>query len=188
MPPKPEIVIENDKTLPEFTKVGNSHLMISFPQVLEKILKYYATSGINVPIKMSEFYEFQKAYALLLGVLASVGYHSYRSGIAIKKAIVNFENIGKITEVGTISNVVKAYWRESSEFKELKKAICVMPRPQQKGGQIDRSLKQNKYTDPAYHCYTKYKTKYLKLSEYLGLNEDLERRAMFWKFLKGDKL
>ena len=49
----------------------------SFAKFLAKIFKYYTEKGVNIAIRLSEFYEFQKAYLLLLGVLKQVGYSSY---------------------------------------------------------------------------------------------------------------
>lgn len=122
-PPTPEIIVENKDVLPQFTEIIGTSTSISFAGVLEKIIKYYASSGINIAIKFSEFYEFQKAYALLLGVLHKVGYNSYRSGIAIGKAIKNWRNIKAALHVGTTAYVVKEYLRESSKSKNIRKHI-----------------------------------------------------------------
>jgi len=154
MPPVSETVIDNNDILPKFTEVGTDKKSISFPQILEIILKFYASSGINVPIKLSDFYEFQKAYLLLLGVLKGVNYDSHRSGIAIKKAIVNFENINKVTEFTTMSHVIKKYYDERANFNELKNKLCSKP---QTGGAN------------YYNKYRKYKTKYLELKHSMAL-------------------
>lgn len=145
--PSKETVIENKEILPPYTTITKEGDSISFPAILEMILKFYATSNINVPIKLSEFYEFQKSYALLLGVLTSVNYNPYRIGIAIKKAIVNLENLSKITEIFTIIHVVRIYYNENNKFNALQ--------PIQKGSSTN------------YHKYLKYKHKYLDLKRKL---------------------
>lgn len=118
-----EIVIENKYALPEFTqivdeKIDKESKSYSLPDVLVEILKYYSLQGVNVAIKFSEFAEFQKAYALLLGVLHSTGYSGYRVGIAIKKAIVNWKNLKKIYKVKTLYNIVRVYLRERYAYVE----------------------------------------------------------------------
>lgn len=122
LPVGPETVLENRDVLPNFTHNEKSP-NISFPQILEKIIKYYALSGVNIAIKFSEFYEFQKAYALLLGVLHKVNYNSYRTGIAIGRAIKNWNNLPKILEIETVSHVVKTYWHEHKQYKKIKKQL-----------------------------------------------------------------
>lgn len=118
-----ETIIENRDDLPPFTNVGSETESISFPSVLEKIIKFYALSGVNIAIKFSEFYEFQKAYALLLGVLHKVGYNPYRSGIAIGKAIVNWGNIKELMHLSTVIYVTKKYWEERNKHNELKEKL-----------------------------------------------------------------
>jgi len=90
----------------------------SFAKVLEFIIKFYASMGVNIAIKFSDFYEFQKAYILLLGVLAKVGYSSYRIGFIMKKAILNWELLPKLMEISTIANIVKSYYREKTKHGE----------------------------------------------------------------------
>ena len=131
-----EIIVENKDVLPNFTEIVGDSENISFSGVLEKIIKFYAQSGVNIAIKFSEFYEFQKAYALILGVLHKVGYNSYRIGIAIRKAIISWNNVSALSNVGTISHVVKKYWEQNKKFDELKSQIT-------KGSMIKSTLKKN---------------------------------------------
>ena len=114
-----EAVVENRDVLPEFTEILGESQSITFSGVLEKIIKFYALSGVNVAIKFSEFYDFQKAYALLLGVLAKVGYSSYRSSMAIKKAILNISNVPELLHVGTATHVFNKYRKESEKYNNL---------------------------------------------------------------------
>ena len=88
-----ETVVENADRLPVNIEVLGNKQTISFVGVLEKILAFYALNGVNIAIKFSDFYEFQKAYLLLLGVLHKVGYSSYRIGMAIKAGIANVGNL-----------------------------------------------------------------------------------------------
>lgn len=86
---------------------------VSFVGVLEEIFKFYALSGVNIAIKFSEFYEFQKAYALLLGVLHSVGYSSFRISMAIQKGVVNLMNATKaLSNISLIYKVMKFYYSQ----------------------------------------------------------------------------
>jgi hypothetical protein len=68
-------------------------------------------------------YELQKAYALLLGVLHKVGYNSYRTNIAISKAIKNWRLIPKLLEIGTVRHFVESYNEQKKIFKAVKKDI-----------------------------------------------------------------
>lgn len=140
-----EVVVENKDTLPVFTEILGDTESVTFSKVLEMIIKFYASKGVNIAIKFSDFYEFQKAYALLLGVLNKVGYNSYRTGIAMKKAIVNWENIPQLRHLNTTKHVISEYWEQSKKYDELKNTV-------QSGGNKNYQ-----------HKYLKYKSKYLQL-------------------------
>lgn len=114
-----ETVVENKDVLPQFTEVVGDSKNIGFAGVLEKIIKFYALSGVNIAIKFNEFYELQKAYALLLGVLHKVGYNSYRTGIAIHKAIISWNNITDLRHVSSISHVIKTYQDQKGKYDKL---------------------------------------------------------------------
>jgi len=118
-----EPIIENRDVLPAFTEIIGNSQSITFAGILEKIIKFYALSGVNIAIKFNEFYEFQKAYALLMGVLHKTGYNSYRTGIAINKAIINWKNITELKNIGTVSHVIKTYWTEHNKFNDFKKEL-----------------------------------------------------------------
>lgn len=121
-----ETVIENRDVLPEFTQIMSGGPSISFAGILEKIIKFYALAGVNIAIKFSEFYEFQKAYALLLGVLHKVGYNPYRSGIAIKKAIINWRNLPQLLHIKTVAHVLSIYKSEKEKYNRLQSEIGSM--------------------------------------------------------------
>ena len=125
-PKSNETIIENREVLPPFTSVTKSR-GVGFTNVLEEIIKFYALSGVNIAIKFNEFYEFQKAYALLLGVLHKVGYNSYRTSIAIRKAIVNWSNIPELMHVGTVSHLVKSYINQRSKYNDFKQQLNLSP-------------------------------------------------------------
>jgi hypothetical protein len=114
-----ETVIENRDTLPVFADVIGDSKSISFAGVMQLIVTYYAKSGINIAIKFAELNELQKAYALMLGMLAKTGYNSYRMGMAIKTAILNWDHLSKLVNVGTTINIGRIYWKELSKFNEI---------------------------------------------------------------------
>lgn len=117
-----ENIVENKDLISVSEILGNSETM-TFAQVLEEIIKFYAISGINVAIKFAEFYELQKAYALLLGVLSKCGYNSYRMGIALKHAILTLQHWKKLRHVSTISHIVKLYVSERHKMMELLESL-----------------------------------------------------------------
>ena len=122
-----EPVVENKDILPQFTEIFGESESITFSGVLEKIIKFYALSGVNVAIKFSEFYDFQKAYALLLGVLTKVGYSSYRSSMAIREAIVNIKNVPELLHLKTTMHVLEKYWEESGKYDTFKNELEFVP-------------------------------------------------------------
>lgn len=119
--PEKEVVVEveNRDVLPEFTNVSEDKSKIGFTGILDLIIKFYAKSGINIAVKFTEFYEFQKAYALLLGVLKKTGYGSYRISIVMKKALKNWKNISQLLNLSTTVHAVKIYNRENTIYNEL---------------------------------------------------------------------
>ena len=125
-PKSNETIIENRDVLPPFTTVTKSR-GIGFTSVLEEIIKFYALSGVNIAIKFNEFYEFQKAYALLLGVLHKVGYNSYRTNIAIRKAIINWSNIPELVHVGTVSHLTQSYINQRNKYNDFKQQLNLSP-------------------------------------------------------------
>jgi hypothetical protein len=118
-----EIVVENKDVLPVFTEELGESESISFAGIMQLVIKFYATSGVNVAIKFAELNELQKAYALLLGVLAKTGYNSYRMSMAIKTGVLTWGHLPKLLNIGTTSNVLSSYWNESSEYNTLKTFI-----------------------------------------------------------------
>lgn len=118
-PETKETVIENRDILPVFTEILGDSESISFAGVMQLIIKYYATSGVNVAIKFAELNELQKAYALLLGVLAKTGYNSYRMSMAIKTGVLSWGHLPKLLNVGTTYNILTSYWNESSKYGDL---------------------------------------------------------------------
>ena len=124
-PPTPEVVVKNEErdVLPVFTHTVGDHTSLSFSGALSLIIKFYATSGINIAIKFTEFYEFQKGYALLLGVLNKTGYSSYRLGMAMKEAIIRLGNIPELSNVSTVYHAINTYRSESAEYEKIKKSV-----------------------------------------------------------------
>jgi hypothetical protein len=129
-PPKKETIVENRDVLPEFKETFGNKETISIVGALEMIVKFYALQGTNIAVKFSEFYEFQKAYALLLGVLNKVKYNMFRAGFALDRAIKNWENISVILHVGAISYMVQQYFRERAKAKNIKEYVMNNPNMQ----------------------------------------------------------
>ncbi|XWV25566.1 putative protein kinase [Tupanvirus deep ocean] len=125
-PHEEDFVIETRDELPPYTNVQPS-TGVGFVNVLEEIIKFYALSGVNIAIKFNEFYEFQKAYALLLGVLHKVKYNPYRTGIAIGKAIKNWKNIPELMHIRTVAHFVKSYLNQKNKFKAFKEQMNIEP-------------------------------------------------------------
>jgi len=116
LPHTGETVIENNDTLRNM-KLENPSTK-SFNDILTILFAFYATNGVNIPVKFSELYEFQKAYTLLLGVLTQMKYDAYRMSFAINKAIMTCEHLDKILYVTKISKIYQWYNRESKIYKK----------------------------------------------------------------------
>jgi hypothetical protein len=121
VPEAKETVIENTSELRDLSEELSD--TISFAGIMQIIIKFYATSGINVAVKFAELNELQKAYALLLGVLAKTGYSSYRMGMAIKTGVLSWGHLPQIVNVTATYNIIKNYWAESTKYAELIKFI-----------------------------------------------------------------
>lgn len=121
-PYSPDTIVENRDVLPPFTKVGESN-SVDFTKILEEIITFYAMSGVNIAIKFNDFYEIQKAYALLLGVLFKTNYSPFRVGIAIEKAIKSWRNLDKIHHVGFVKQAIQSWLSERGKFKEYIKDL-----------------------------------------------------------------
>ena len=167
-----EIIVENRDVLPVFTEIMGDTQSVTFSKVLEMIIKYYSLSGVNIAIKFNDFYEFQKAYALLLGVLTKVQYNSYRAGMAIRKAMINWKNIPELLNIQAVADVAKVYWEENSKFKNIKKQVGYVNQTNSNivsdsphGNMIDPNYSKEKYLSGGLNYkmkYFKYKTKYIK--------------------------
>lgn len=127
--PSKEIVVENSDILRTSVNTMSAEsgsdievTYTSFPQALEQIIKFYAQCGVNIAIKFTDFYEFQKAYALLLGVLSKTGYNTYRIGMAAAKAIKQISNI-PITHPIKMYDIYSKYSEQNDIYKYLQDRI-----------------------------------------------------------------
>ncbi len=118
-----EIFIEEKDTLPVFTEIIDNSESITFAGIMQLIIGFYAKTGVNIAVKFSEFNELQKAYALLLGVLAKTGYGSYRMSQAIKKGILNWRQLSKLVHIKTTYSALHDYKTQAFKYKNLKNYI-----------------------------------------------------------------
>lgn len=96
---------------------------ISITTVFKEIFEFYALKGVNIAIKLNNFYELQKAYTLILGVLFKVHYNSYRINMVIEKAILSWSHIRKLSNIRTAYNVVTKYYQEQKKYESNKEII-----------------------------------------------------------------
>lgn len=126
IPESKEIVVENDTRLPVYTEILGESTATTFSQILQKIITFYAKTNVNVAIKFAEFNEFQKAYSLLLGVLAKTGYSSYRMSMAIQTGIVNWSNATKLITAPLVGwSIASTYSDESAKYYKSKECMMV---------------------------------------------------------------
>lgn len=84
----------------------------SLPDILTEMVAWFAGMGVNVAVKFSGFSDFQKAYALLLGVLHKIGYSGYRLGIVTEKAL---EQLARPT---WSRRWLKGVWRGAGYYRQ----------------------------------------------------------------------
>ncbi|QGR53730.1 protein kinase [Moumouvirus maliensis] len=99
------------------SKKNNSEVCLN--DILEKITKFYLSNGINIAIRFTEFYEFQRSYLLLVNVLKNFGYDDIRMSSVINKAIINWKNIPELLHLATTIRVTKIYLREKKLYNNL---------------------------------------------------------------------
>jgi hypothetical protein len=94
--------------------------VVSFAKILEMIIKFYSKIGVNIAIKFSQFYELQKAYSLLLGVLNNAKYNSLRTTIAMRHAIKTVKHMPKLLEELSITkDIIITYMNERNKKSEF---------------------------------------------------------------------
>ncbi|AFX92287.1 putative protein kinase-like protein [Megavirus courdo11] len=96
-----------------------SENIIGLNDILEKITKFFLSNGINIAIRFNEFYEFQRAYLLLVNVLKSVNYDDYRMSNIINKAIINWRNLPELFHLKTTIGATKIYFRERKLYNDI---------------------------------------------------------------------
>jgi hypothetical protein len=124
-PNSKETIIENEIPINDTKEqLGGDNESITFNDVLQKIITFYALNGVNIAIKFSEFNEFQKAYGLLLGVLTKCQYNSYRMAMAINTGIVNWDNATKaLSKPYTAWSVGSIYRKESKKYYRIEDCL-----------------------------------------------------------------
>jgi hypothetical protein len=134
-------IIENDDVISGSEIETNSKYKLkSFTKILTEMITFFSVRNINIPIVFNELYDFQKAYALLLGVLKKTNYDLYRMNIIISKAIYNWSNIPQLLNLKTMLHIIKIYWQENKQYDKLKKIY-----------------------NSSYYKYLKYKNKYINI-------------------------
>jgi hypothetical protein len=118
LPTSTEVVEENNEELRNLGLESLNANNKSLNEILILLFSFYAENNVNIAIKFSEIYEFQKAYTLLLGVLQQTQYDSYRMNYVINQAIVNRGHISKLFHVSKVSKIIKIYSREQSIYKK----------------------------------------------------------------------
>lgn len=105
--------------IPSNYSFNNSKNIIGLNDVLEKITKFFLSNGINLAIRFSEFYEFQRAYLLLVNVLKSVDYDNYRMSNIIDKAIINWKNLPELLHLKTTIRATRIYFHERKLYNDF---------------------------------------------------------------------
>lgn len=100
------------RVIPGLPKIPDSENPSS-NEIMADIIKFFATNGVNVAVKFNEFYEFQKAYALLLGVLKDVGYSGYRTSTILSRVFSPANNLGQLTNLGSILKIGTFYLEQA---------------------------------------------------------------------------
>jgi hypothetical protein len=121
IPKGEEPIIENEGRLHVYPDVPDPTGM-TFASILGTIVQYYATNGVNIAIKFNEFYQLQKAYALLLGSLSQMKYNPYRFGIVLRNMILRFEHLVEARHITLAAQVAVLFWKQRNEYYTLKES------------------------------------------------------------------
>ena len=122
---KKSIDIENNKPLPSNECDNDIQTdMISFTEVINKIMEFYSRSNINIPITIPELYELLKACILIIGLAKDINYNSLRMSIIIGKILYDYENImSTLKHPLIVYKMYNVYNYESKKYKEFLKSI-----------------------------------------------------------------
>lgn len=122
IPTEKEDITNNTELLP-YDKIDTTSKVTSFAQVLGMITEFYATMGINIAIKFSEFYELLKAYVVLIGVLTQTNYPSLRTTIIFERLIYDPGNLKALLHITAIYHMYNAYQDQKVKLDQIKKRI-----------------------------------------------------------------
>lgn len=132
---KKEPIIDNTEPLPYDINMNKPSVITSFSAILAMITEYYATAGVNIAIKFSEFYELLKAYVLIIGVLTQINYPSQRMSIIMGKILYDSGNVALLTNITKIYDIYQIYKTQSDLYKNNKKKLV---------NAVEKIIKQNR--------------------------------------------
>ncbi|AKI80441.1 putative protein kinase-like [Acanthamoeba polyphaga mimivirus] len=118
-----KIIIENKDILSMSNENMDSNMNVTFTFVLDLIMKFYSEHNINIAVRFIEFYNLQRAYCLLLGVLHKSNYSSYRLYHIISKSIINWSNLQSLFNVKNTYYLLTIYQREKAVYNKLLKQL-----------------------------------------------------------------
>lgn len=95
----------------------------SFPQVMEEMIAFFSRERVNVAIKLHEFYEFQKAYLLLLGLLAKANYPGHRLAVCMDMAVGNIDYL-RLDKIAPLAKAAIILNREKKIATQIKNEIA----------------------------------------------------------------
>lgn len=82
---------------------------ILFVDVISKITEFYSKMGVNIVVKLGEYFNFQKAYLLLNNVSKKINYDPVRFSIMLEKGVKSIKNFYNKPELVMSSiNIFKA--------------------------------------------------------------------------------
>lgn len=85
---------------------------------LNKLFQFYTTQNINLQSRFPELVTFQKAYALLVGVMKQINYNPFRFKTAVEKAALSWQHLPRLINIDVILRMAALFMSEKKLYNE----------------------------------------------------------------------
>ena len=87
--------------------------------VLNRLFEFYSTQQINLQSRFPELVTFQKAYALLTGVMKQINYNPFRFKTAVEKASFNWKHLPRLINIDIVVKLASLFMSEKKRYEKL---------------------------------------------------------------------
>ena len=86
---------------------------------LNKLFAFYTTQQINLQSRFPELVTFQKAYALLIGVMTQINYNPFRFKTAVEKASLSWKHLPRLINIDIVVRMAGLFMSEKQRHDKL---------------------------------------------------------------------